>query len=52
MARSFHSLFLTQAAQDKALLQQKWTLDEHAIVSITDIKGNITQLKITSMYCD
>ncbi|MBL4942216.1 MAG: PAS domain S-box protein [Colwellia sp.] len=44
LARSFHNLLITQAAQDKALLQQKWALDEHAIVSIADIKGNITYI--------
>ncbi len=44
LARSFYNLLLIQTAQDKALLQQKRAMDEHAIVSITDSKGNITYL--------
>ena len=41
LARSFHNLLVIKAAQDKALKQQKDALDEHAIVSITDVRGNI-----------
>jgi len=41
LARSFHNLLVSQKAQDKALVQQQRALDEHAIVSITDIKGII-----------
>jgi len=41
LARGFRNLLMSKAAQDKALKQQKGALDEHAIVSITDIRGNI-----------
>ena len=41
LARSFHNLLVSLKAKDKALMQQKSALDEHAIVSIADIKGTI-----------
>jgi len=41
LARSFHNFLLLKAKQDQALILQKFALDEHAIVSITDIKGSI-----------
>jgi len=41
MARSFHNLLVSKALQDKELLQHKAVIDEHAIVSITNIKGDI-----------
>ncbi|MFT5755521.1 MAG: PAS domain S-box-containing protein [Alteromonadaceae bacterium] len=41
LARSFHNLLAIKSAQDKALKQQKDALDEHAIVSITDVRGDI-----------
>jgi len=41
LARGFHNLLVIKSAQDKALKQQKDALDEHAIVSITDVRGNI-----------
>jgi len=41
LARSFHNLLVTKTEQDKALKQQKNALDEHAIVSIADVRGNI-----------
>lgn len=41
LARSFHNILAVKAAQDVELLQQKSALDQHAIVSITDVDGNI-----------
>jgi PAS domain S-box-containing protein len=53
LARSFHNLLVIKSAQDKALKQQKDALDEHAIVSITDIRGDIkyTNNKFTQISC-
>ncbi len=41
LARSFHNMLVNKEANDKELLQQKNAMDEHAIVSITDVQGTI-----------
>jgi len=41
LARSFHNMLLQKEQNDLALLQQKNALDVHAIVSISNVKGDI-----------
>ncbi len=41
LARSFHNLLAIKAAQEIELLRQKSAMDEHSIVSITDVQGTI-----------
>jgi len=49
-ARVFHNMLTTQKLKDKELLQQKFAMDEHAIVSITDVKGTITY--VNEKFCE
>ncbi|MGX5200893.1 PAS domain S-box protein [Aliikangiella sp. IMCC44632] len=41
LARSFYNMVLTNLEKDKELLQQKYALDQHSIVVITNVQGNI-----------
>ncbi|MGB0936708.1 MAG: ATP-binding protein [Colwellia sp.] len=41
LARSFHNMLLQKEENDLALMQQQKALDEHAIVSISDVHGSI-----------
>lgn len=42
LARSFHNMLVLKQAQVLALAEQKFALDQHAIVAITDVAGTIT----------
>lgn len=42
LARSFHNMLLLKEARDKELAEQRFALDQHAIVAVTDVRGTIT----------
>ena len=41
LAREFQNMFITSRLREKELLQQQFALDQHAIVSMTDVTGKI-----------
>lgn len=41
LARSFHNILVIKAQQDKEIIQKQAALDEHAIVSIANVKGEV-----------
>ncbi len=42
LARSFHNMLVLKQIRDEELAEQKFALDQHAIVAITNTKGTIT----------
>ncbi|NRB39082.1 MAG: response regulator [Pseudomonadales bacterium] len=42
LARSFHNMLVLKQSKDNELAEQKFALDQHAIVAMTDVKGTIT----------
>jgi len=50
LAREFHNMLIIKDANNKALNEQKFAMDQHVIVSTTNVKGEITY--VNDKFCE